>query len=228
MTTVTGHPLAHRSAAGTFPRLCDFPAVWDELLAESAAWTRVDVPGYLRTWCGEAPADVTARFTGVNHIGVYLGDYTTDDQVFAWHAHLEHLRRGGGLAAVEMGPSYISPRQYGTPGWWLSVTLNDGRVIETFTCRHYGDWTARPADERRRLMSHVALEVPAADDVREVLDRLERDLAHVEAIAYTEADEVGHTYGHLRNNTARSVLEVVHDAGKKKPAGGNGRAEEVR
>ncbi|MFD8467038.1 hypothetical protein ACFV10_18260 [Streptomyces cyaneofuscatus] len=225
MTTAThSHPCAHSTEAGTFPTDAEFPAVWRELLAESAAWTEVDIATYLRTWCGRSPAEVAARFAGVNHIGVYLGDYASDEEVFRWHSYLEGLRRDGELTGVEMGPSYISPRQYGTPGWWLSVSLPDGRVIETFTCRHFGAWTSRPVAERRRLMSHVALEVSTAEDVREVLAGLEGGIAHVEAIAYTEADEVGHTYGHLRNNVTRSVLEIVHDAGTKDGPADNGNA----
>ncbi|MEN8655029.1 hypothetical protein ABCR94_31710 [Streptomyces sp. 21So2-11] len=223
MTTATGsHPSAHRGEAGTFPTDPEFPAVWRELLAESAAWTQVDCASYLRAWCGRSPADVAARFAGVNHIGVYLGDYSSDEEVFRWHSYLEDLQRAGELTAVEMGPSYISPRQYGTPGWWLSVALPDGRVIETFTCRHFGAWQSRPVPERRRLMSHVALEVSSAEDVQAVLSGLERDIEHVEAIAYTEADEVGHTYGHLRNNTTQSVLEVVYDAAKKEGVAATG------
>ncbi|MFE6129131.1 hypothetical protein ACFQ6Q_12795 [Streptomyces sp. NPDC056437] len=225
MTAALGsHPSAHRGEAGTFPSDTEFPVVWRELLAESAAWNQVDCASYLRSWCGEAPEDVAARFAGVNHIGVYLGDYASDEEVFRWHTYLEGLKRAGELSGVEMGPSYISPRQYGTPGWWLSLSLPDGRVIETFTCRHFGPWLSKPVSERRRLMSHVALEVAAADDVRAVLDGLERDIEHLETIAYTEADEVGHTYGHLRNNTTRTVLEVVYDAAKKESSAAPGEA----
>lgn len=216
MTTATGsHPSAPRGEAGTFPSAPEFPAVWRELIAESAAWNEVDCASYLRSWCGESPADVAARFAGVNHIGVYIGDYSDDEEVFRWRSYLDGLERAGQLSSVDMGPSYISPRQYGTPGWWISVSLPDGRVIETFTCRHFGPWLDKPVSERGRLMSHVALEVSAPEDVQAVLSGLERDIDHVEAIAYTEADEVGHTYGHLRNNTTRSVLEVVYDAAKK-------------
>lgn len=216
MTAATGsQPSAHRGETGAFPSVPEFPAVWRGLLDESAAWDKADCAAYLRSWCGQAPQDVAARFAGVNHIGVYLGDYASDDEVFRWLSYLEGLERSGEISSVEMGPSYIAPRQYGTPGWWLSVSLPDGRVIETFTCRLFGAWLGKPVSERQRLMSHVALEVAAADDVRAVLDGLEHDIEHLEAIAYTEADEVGHTYGHLRNNATRSVLEVVYDAAKK-------------
>ncbi|MFD4633976.1 hypothetical protein ACFVYR_17355 [Streptomyces sp. NPDC058284] len=223
MTAATGrHPSAHRGEAGAFPSDPEFADVWREVLAESASWNEADCASYLRSWCGHAPKDVTERFAGVNHIGVYLGDYASDDEVFRWHAYLEGLRSAGEISSVEMGPSYIAPRQYGTPGWWLSVALPDGRVIETFTCRSFGAWLERPVAERGRLMSHVALEVFAADDVQAVLGGLEHEVEHLEAIAYTEADEVGHTYGHLRNNSTQSVLEVVYDAAKAQSGAGAG------
>jgi hypothetical protein len=63
-------------------------------------------------------------------------------------------------------------------------------------------------------MSHVAIEVGTAEAVRAVLQGLDRDVACLESIAYTEADEVGHTYGHVRNNTTRAVLEIVFDQSK--------------
>lgn len=216
------HPSIRRGDAGRFPAVSEFPAVWDELLAESQDWQRIDCGEYLRSWCGQAPVDVVPRLSGVNHIGVYLGDYATDDEVFHWNAHLEGLAEAGQIASVEMGPSYISPRQYGTPGWWISVALPDGGVIETFACRQFGPWLDRPVPERARLMSHVAMEVASATDVRAVLDRLDRAVEDLEAIAYTEADEVGHTYGHLRNNVTRAVLEIVYDAAKHGHSGHEG------
>lgn len=216
MTTPTGsHPSVHLDEAGLFPFGSEFPAVWREVLGESAAWHRVDCASYVRSWCGEAPEDVASKFAGVNHIGVYLGDYASDEEVFGWRSYLDARERAGDVSAVEMGPSYIAPRQYGTPGWWISASLADGRVIETFTCRLFGAWLNKPVSERERLMSHVALDVASAGDVRAVLSGMARDVDHVEAIAYTEADEMGHTYGHLRNNATQSVLEVVYDAAKK-------------
>ncbi|MFD9686352.1 hypothetical protein ACFXPX_40550 [Kitasatospora sp. NPDC059146] len=201
---------------GRFPGPADFDAVWEAVLDASGSWQDVDCAEHLRGWCGPGTdrlvtglADGLAR---VNHIGIYLGDYERDDAVLDWHAHLVGLRAAGRIAEVETGPSYISPRQYGTQGWWNSVVLPDGRAIETFACKHYGSWRERSTEERRLLMSHLAVEVRAEADVRRTLDTLARDAAHLEVIAFTEADELGHTYGHLRNNADGTVLEIVHQA----------------
>jgi hypothetical protein len=60
-------------------------------------------------------------------------------------------------------------------------------------------------------MSHVAMDVRTDRDVRQVLDTLDRDVRALEVIAFTEADELGHTYGHVRNNASMSVLEIVYE-----------------
>ncbi|GAA1421016.1 hypothetical protein GCM10009601_20490 [Streptomyces thermospinosisporus] len=221
------NPLGQSSPAitatyeGRFPARPGFPGAWEELLQTSAAWQELDCAKYLSAWCGHAPDHVVDRLAGVNHIGVYLGDYAGDEEVFDWHAHLDELKTSGPVTSVEMGPSYISPRQYGTPGWWNSVTLADGRVIEMFACRRFGPWADRPAEEKGRLMSHVAIAVRTGDDVRHVLDVLESEAGHLETIAYTEADEAGHTYGHLRNNDSGTVLEIVYE----EPRDGTGHAD---
>lgn len=219
-TTPEGHPAVHRNEAGTLPVRADFESVWRELLAESSAWNQADHSSYLNHWGGQAASAVASKFAGVNHIGVYLGDYASDEEVFGWYAYLEALERAGDISSVEMGPSYISPRQYGTPGWWISVRLPGHRVIETFTCRLFGAWLDKSVPERHRLMSHVALDVDRFEDVKAILTALDRDVEYLEAIAYTETDDVGHTYGHLRNNATQSVLEIVYDAAKQQHLAG--------
>lgn len=213
MTSPAGStPKISTAYDGRFPRQDSFQAVWAAVLDASETWQSVDCADHIRGWCGSVPDQVVAGLAGVNHIGLYLGDYEHDDEVLDWHAHLVELRKAGKIAEVETGPSYISPRQYGTQGWWNAIILPDGRGIETFSCKNYGPWPARSVDERRRLMSHVAVEVRAEADVRRTLDTLERGVENLEIIAFTEADELGHTYGHVRNNADRTVLEVVHQA----------------
>ncbi|CAL9394320.1 hypothetical protein SUDANB6_01326 [Streptomyces sp. enrichment culture] len=222
------NPLAESSPAitatrdGRFPGRPGFPGVWEEVLRTSAAWQDLDCGKYLSAWCGYAPDHLVEKFTGVDHVGIYMGDYTSDEEVFDWHAYLNGLRASGAVTSVEMGPSYISPRQYGTPGWWNSVSLSDGRVIEMFACRRFGPWADRRADEKGRLMSHVAIGVRTGADVRHLLDVLDREVGHLENIAYTEADEVGHTYGHLRNNDSGTVLEIVYE----EPRDGTGHTDD--
>jgi hypothetical protein len=195
---------------GRIPARSEFEKVWSSLDEISSSWRDLDRARHLAQWCGIAPADCVERLVGVHHVGVYLGDYEHDGEVLAWNCSLEELRDSGGIVSLEVGPSYISPRQYGTQGWWSSIALPDGRAIETFTCLRYGPWQERTPAERRALMSHVALEVGSESDVRHILERLEQTVGALEVIAFTEADQMGHTYGHLRNNVSNSVIEFVH------------------
>jgi hypothetical protein len=205
-------PILPTTYDGLFPKRDCYNAVWEEILQVSGTWQAIDCAAHIRTWCGSVPGQVVTGLAGVNHIGIYLGDYQRDDEVLEWHAFLAGIQQAGRITDLEIGPSYIAPRQYGTQGWWCSLTLEDGHGIETFTCKSYGPWLERGADERRRLMSHVAVEVRAEPDVRAALDTLERAEDHLEIIAFTETDELGHTYGHLRNNIDQTVLEIVHQA----------------
>ncbi|KUN04775.1 hypothetical protein AQI95_17945 [Streptomyces yokosukanensis] len=205
-------PAVSATRDGRFPSRARFDAVWEEILQASGTWSGIDCSGYVQKWCGTVPDGITESLVGVNHIGLYLGDYTRDEEVLDWNSYLRDLRSAERISSVEMGPSYISPRQYGTQGWWNSCRLPDGRTIETFMCKSYGPWLERPVDERRRLMSHVAIDVRSEPDVQRVLRALDDGVDALETIAFTEADELGHTYGHVRNNASKIVLEIVHQA----------------
>jgi hypothetical protein len=211
MTLAQGNvPAISAARDGHFPSRADFDAIWEEILEASTVWSRLDCAAYIERWCGSVPDGVAQSLAGVNHIGVYLGDYLHDEEVLDWNSYLCDLQEAGRISSVEMGPSYISPRHYGTQGWWNSCALSGGRAIETFTCKRYGRWLDRPFDERRRLMSHVAIDTRAEADVYRVLTALDGAADALEMIAFTKADELGHTYGHVRNNASKTVLEVVY------------------
>ncbi len=198
---------------GTDGRLCPadrFDELWAANVELSASWRDLDVAGYLQRWCGGGAAHCAGRFVGLHHIGIYLGDYEDERHALAWNDFLAARVADGSAACVEVDPSYIAPKQYGTQGWLSSVTMPDGAVFETFTCKRYGPWAERSVEQRRTLMSHAALEVDDVDDVRYVIDRLAAHADALEVIAFTEADEFGHTYGHLRDNRTSGVIEVVH------------------
>ncbi|MEW2523738.1 hypothetical protein [Streptomyces sp. NPDC047071] len=207
-----GWPTIAASRDGRFPKRPSFDTAWEQILETSDTWRNADCAEYIRGWCGTAPDHIVDHVAGVNHVGIYMGDYERDEEILTWNAYLRDLQKSAHIATVEMGPSYISPRQYGTPGWWNALVLPDGRAIETFACMEFGPWADRAVDERRRLMSHVAIDTRTEDGVRFVLDALERDVDSLEVIAFTEADELGHTYGHVRNNADMSVLEIVYQA----------------
>lgn len=213
MSSITATcPTISATRDGRFPLRSDFDAVWAEIVEVSNAWRDVNCAEFIRGWCGHAPNRIADKVLGVNHIAIYMGDYERDEEVLDWNSYLNDLQAASQIKTVEMGSSYISPRQYGTEGWWNAVVLSDGRAVETFTCKASGPWADRSADERRRLMSHVAIDVRSEYDVRQVLETLGRAVKSVEIIAFTKADGLGHTYGHVRNNANMTVLEIVYQA----------------
>jgi hypothetical protein len=152
-----------------------------------------------------APA-VAFHIVGVDHVAVYLGDYVDEGQVEDW---VDFLEDGPRLQGISVGPSHIAPRQYGTPGYWISGRL-DGIPCEMFTCKSTPAWSARDDRQVVALMSHFALAVSAAEHVRPVLSYL----AHypgVRELAFASEDALGHTYGHLIREDTSMVLELVHD-----------------
>ena len=114
------------------------------------------------------------------------------------------------MSEVKFGPSYISPRLYGTPGHWMNFT-SKGYEWELFSCRRSGAWAELPHARKLRLMSHDAVRVAGAEQVPALLSFL--SVRHgLEQIAYTGADEVGHCYGHLLRKETDQVLEIVYSA----------------
>ena len=85
---------------GRFPGRSGFGGAWDEILETSASWQGLDCGDYLAAWCGYAPDHVVEKFAGVNHVGIYMGDYESDDEVFAWHAYLTDLRASGRITTI--------------------------------------------------------------------------------------------------------------------------------
>jgi hypothetical protein len=209
---LAGPPTLDISPDGRLLLESQFGELWTAIAELSALWRSLDVSDYLDAWCGASPDDCTERLIRVHHVGIYLGDYDHEEEALAWNYYVEGLADDGKIRSVDVGPSYIAPKQYGTQGWLSYITLLDGAVLETFTCKRYGSWAERTIGERRALMSHAALEVRDEDDVRYVLDRLTALADSLEIIAFTEADEFGHTYGHIRNNSSSSVIEIVHQA----------------
>src|SRR3989338_5356257 len=65
----------------------------------------------------ESPEDPSGHpMTGLNHVAFYLGDYFKEGEVDRWHEFLMDSKEKGHLVSVDRGPSYISPKYYGTPG----------------------------------------------------------------------------------------------------------------
>lgn len=189
-------------------RSVDHNALWRRALAQAAHQRSKSLATILSDFFGYMPENCLDEIVGIHHVAVYLGDYHADTQVDQWHAFLQEKLCEGTIRSLGRGPSYIAARHYDTQGWWFTADLADGSSLEMFCCRHYGSWGERPLDSRHRLMSHVALQVARADHVQELLSRFAGH-GTMRVLAYTENDVVGHTYGHLRNETSLCVLEIV-------------------
>ena len=189
-----------------------FERLWGAVESEVAEARSARLITHLETLLGSKAGALPSTVTGLHHVGVYIGDYTDESLPDEWQSYLLAKLEDGELQRVERGPSYIAPRQYGAPGWWWSVTRSDGFVIEMFSCRNYGRWAGFPPDKRRRLMSHAAFSVSKNTDVLPLMKELVV-LCAGEIIAFTDEDELGHTYGHVRNASNDTVIEIVFEDG---------------
>jgi hypothetical protein len=145
------------------------------------------------------------HIAGIHHVALYIGDYRTEAEVERW---LEFLRHSHFVSDVECGPSYISPREYGTQGYWISCTL-DGAPVEMFSSRNAGPWRGYDQHYKITRMSHFALSVPQALHLLPLLTYF----AHYRGVlilSYSKEDVLGHTYGHLLNQNTDCVIELTH------------------
>ncbi|MFG6447798.1 hypothetical protein ACG0Z6_06005 [Roseateles sp. BYS180W] len=200
------------------PDLAQRPDSWAHITT-LAAQVRAHSPlALLGDFLQSSPADLqalgdpgrAAHWRGVHHVALYLGDYDTDTQWLGFMAALQRQALALGVSVLDSGPSYIAPKRHGTQGWWTSLTLHDGSIIELFSCRLWGAWAAQPPLQRCTLMSHAALGLARRAHVLPTLQGLAATHRELEVVAYTEGDELGHCYGHLLNHRTQRVLELVH------------------
>jgi hypothetical protein len=146
----------------------------------------------------------------VHHVACYCGDYEHMAHIFALDRYFKGEKEQGVLKSYEMGPSYISPKEHGTQGWWYSLEYPDGLIIELFTCLDWGAWRKQGKDYKYTAMSHMALGVDTREDLFSAFEELTVE-SETELFSFTESDCVGHTYGHLRNKSTNNVLEILLD-----------------
>lgn len=169
----------------------------------------------LELFFGRTLDPASFHIRGLHHVAVYLGDYRAEEEVERW---LAFLRRVDGVSGVRCGPSYIAPRYHGAQAYWIDCHV-DGAGAEMFTNKSMGLWESYEHAGKIARMSHFALAVEEAAHVRPLLDFF----AHYpgfELLAFSPADELGHTYGHLLDGKTRRVLELVH-SGQEDDHGGN-------
>lgn len=144
----------------------------------------------------------------IAHIGIYMSDYEDESFIEEVKSYLENAKDKK-ITNLAYGPTYISPKYYGTPGWWFSFQiLSENFDVELFTCRNYGSWSEYSADKKTTLMSHYAIGVKIKEDFYKIYDAI-RENDNFEAFVLTENDVVGHTYAHFKNKKTLDVLEVI-------------------
>jgi hypothetical protein len=196
----------------TIPGAPAFPAYCGRIrayLAQARSCTAEDAMAH---FFGFALPAAAFPIVGIDHVALYLGDYSREESIDAW---VEFLRDDASVGDVHHGPSYIAPKYYGTPGYWINCTV-DGASVEMFSCKRYASWRGRDHLQKVGLMSHYALTVDDAAHVGPLITYFSQ-YPGLGRLAFVPGDELGHTYGHLINHAQGRVLELVHDARRHDP-----------
>lgn len=144
----------------------------------------------------------------IAHTGIYMGDYEDENFIEELKIYLESIKSKI-LMNLEYGPTYISPKYYGTPGWWFSFNLlEENSDLELFTCRNYGEWGQYSAEKKNILMSHYAIGLKTEADFYKIYNAL-KEFNFLEEFVLTQNDVVGHTYAHFKNKETMDVLEII-------------------
>lgn len=160
---------------------------------------------------GQKPRVPQLLKLGIHHVAIYMGDYSRESQIHVFAGCLQSFLSNE-IKSMEYGPSYIAPKEYGTPGWWFTIRLNNDEELELFTCESFGQWREKDPDEKEKLMSHYALQVDSMEQLEQLIGELKR-YDDIRMIMYTEHNDLGHTYAHFKNLTNHRVLELIYCQG---------------
>jgi len=187
------------------PEKAAFELYLDEILRHvQAAWRR-HPDEILKEFFGFPIAAREHHICGLHHVALYIGDYRADAEV---ERCLEFLKHSRSISDLESGPSYISPREYGTQGYWISCSL-EGIPVELFCNRNSGPWRGYDQQFKIRRMSHFALSVTQAWHLLPLLTYFAH-YPNVSILSHSKLDVLGHTYGHLLNHETSCVIELTH------------------
>lgn len=162
----------------------------------------------LEQFFGQKPMIPTLCNLGIHHVAIYMGDYYNESQVHEFAGFLKKLGNDN-IKSIDYGPSYISAKEYGTPGWWFTVKLDNDEEMELFTCENFGRWKEKNAGVKEKLMSHYALKVESPEQLELLIEELKK-YEDIQMIMYTEHNDLGHTYAHFKNLINHKVLELIY------------------
>lgn len=193
------------SALEILPEEAAFGAYLDDMHCYADTAWRQSPDTILEAFFGFPVSSREHHIAGIDHVAFYIGDYRTDTDVERW---FEFLDRSCQISDLKVGPSYISPREYGTQGYWISCALG-GMSIEMFSSKSAGYWKTQAPCYKVTRMSHFALAVPQVYHLHPLLTYFAH-YGDVSILSYSHQDALGHTYGHLLNRKTDCVLELVH------------------
>ncbi len=178
--------------------------IWEETIRQLA---QLDTKTHLEIFQPKL-APMAEHFIFVQHIALYMGEYSSLDQIEYLDSWFTKERESGSLLSYEMGPSHIAPRYYLTPGWWFAFTFSDGTEAELFTCLDRREWISRSIAERASLMSHAALTLTPGLGLDDWATLISNN-TNCKCIHSSTEDTLGHTYSHWLNPDNNLVLEVL-------------------
>lgn len=147
---------------------------------------------------------------GIHHRAYYIGAYREEETVEGFCNFLSKKTEVSNLA---YGPSYIAPQYYETPGWWISLNVEDCHV-ELFIVREYGKWLGFDEKTKQTLMSHCAIELCDRQTFYSCV-RKARKVKGIQILMLHKEREMGYTYTHLLDTRNNKVLEVIYTYSQK-------------
>lgn len=187
-----------------------YEKMWQQILEMDRQKKKAQINDILYEYLNAREDTDSNEIRDIHHIAIYIGDYYEDNIIFSLADFFKNKEEQNKIQSINFGPSYISPKYYGTPGWWFSIHTQDGSVIELFSCLAFGNWVIRSKKERSDLMSHFAVEVNTENRVKKLLDHYSQR-ENIKLITYVEKNELGHTYGHLFNELNNKVIELIYE-----------------
>ena len=84
----------------------------------------------------------------IHHRAYYIAAYQKEETV---ECLCNFLSKKPEVSNLTYGPSYITPQYYETPGWWISLNVEDC-LVELFVVREYGKWLEFDEKTKQSLM----------------------------------------------------------------------------
>ncbi|WP_051685096.1 AMP-binding protein [Clostridium sp. KNHs205] len=147
---------------------------------------------------------------GIHHRAYYIGTYQEEETVEGLCNFLSGRTEVSNLA---YGPSYIAPKYYEAPGWWISLNIEECH-IELFIVREFGKWLGFDEKKKQSLMSHCAIELRDRQTFYSCVRKAGK-VKGMQMLMFHKERDVGYTYTHLLDTRSNKVIEVIYTYSQK-------------